>query len=44
MIYIPQEELSKAGVAPGSPRPWYRLWGAPRGRVLVNLYREGGEE
>lgn len=39
-VYIPAEELRKAGI--GDALPWYRTWGsAVRGaRVTVNLYRE----
>lgn len=39
-VYIPAEELLKAGI--DGPRPWYRTWGSSvRGaRVTVNLYRE----
>jgi len=39
-IYIPAEELAKAGFDPNGPAPAYRVWGAPRGRVVVQLYRE----
>jgi hypothetical protein len=39
-VYIPLEELERAGIT--GERPWYRVWGsAVRGaRVTVNLYRE----
>jgi hypothetical protein len=38
-IYVPAEALTKAGFAPTDPPPFYRVWGAPRGRVVVQLYR-----
>jgi len=39
-VYIPLEELQRAGI--DGPPPWYRTWGSSvRGaRVTVNLYRE----
>lgn len=39
-VYIPAEELAKAGI--DGDRPWYRVWGSKvRGaRVTVNLYRD----
>lgn len=39
-VYIPEEELRKAGIE--GPPPFYRTWGsAVRGhRVTVNLYSE----
>lgn len=39
-IYIPGEELAKAGHEPGGALPWYRVWGSKRG-VVLRLYREG---
>lgn len=39
-IYIPADELRKAGHEPGGPLPWYRVWGSPRG-VVLRLYRQG---
>lgn len=39
-IYIPAEELLKAGISPAGPPPAYRLWGRQRGSLLVRLYRE----
>jgi hypothetical protein len=39
-IYIPAEELERAGYAPGDPLPFYRVWGSKRGAVLVQLYRQ----
>lgn len=41
-IYIPAEELLKAGVDPWAEEPpYYRIWAGPRGRVVIQLYREG---
>jgi hypothetical protein len=39
-IYVPAEELVKAGFDPEGPPPFYRVWGGKRGSVLVQLYRE----
>lgn len=39
-VYIPMEELEKAGFSPDAPPPFYRVWGSRRGSVLVRLYRE----
>ena len=39
-IYIPAEELVKAGIDPAGPPPAYRTWGTSRGGVMVRLYRE----
>ena len=39
-VYIPAEELVKAGVSPFGPAPYYRVWGSRRGSVLVRLYGE----
>lgn len=38
-VYIPAEELVKAGIDPDGPPPRYRTWGSARGSVLVRLYR-----
>lgn len=37
-VYVPAEELVKAGHAPGGPAPFYRTWGSKKGSVLVQLY------
>lgn len=37
-IYLPLAELSKTGVDVAGPAPFYRVWGAARGRVVVQLY------
>lgn len=39
-VYIPAEELVKAGIDPAGPPPWYRAWGTKRGGVMLRLYRE----
>lgn len=39
-LYVPAEELEKAGYRPGDPPPFYRTWGSSRGGVFVRLYRE----
>lgn len=39
-VYVPAEELAKAGYDPLQPPPWYRTWGGKRGGVFVRLYRE----
>lgn len=39
-VYIPAECLRKAGVVDFDSPLYYRAWGAPGGRVLVNLYSE----
>lgn len=42
--YIAAEELEAAGIDPEGPPPLYRVWGTPRGGVLVRLYRQTQEE
>ena len=39
-VYIPAEELVKAGYDPDGPAPFYRTWGSPSGGVFVRLYRQ----
>ena len=39
-MYIPAEELAKAGIDPNGPVPFYRTWGTSRGGVMVRLYKE----
>lgn len=39
-VYITSDELAKTGIEPGGERPWYRVWGQPRGSVQVRLYRD----
>lgn len=38
-VYIPAEELEKAGFGGDEPPPYYRTWGTSRGVVIVRLYR-----
>lgn len=40
VIYIPAEELEKAGFEPGGPLPFYRVWGSPRGGMF-KFYKDG---
>lgn len=39
-VYIPRDELLKAGIDPDGTAPFYRVWGRERGSVLVRLYGE----
>lgn len=39
-VYIPAEELLKAGISLDGPAPFYRVWGSAGGSVIVRLYRE----
>ncbi len=39
-LYVASEELSKAGVDPADPPPWYRVWGSRRGGLVVRLYAQ----
>lgn len=39
-LYIPAEELAKAGVDLDGPPPLYRTWGRPRGSLVVRLYKD----
>jgi hypothetical protein len=39
-VYIPAEELEKAGFDLDDPAPYYRVWGSSRGGLFVRLYRE----
>lgn len=39
-IYVPAEELLKAGIDPHGPPPFYRTWGTARGGVFIRLYKE----
>lgn len=38
-VYVPAEELEKAGIDLGGPAPLYRTWGSRRGSILLRLYR-----
>ena len=39
-VFIPAEELVKAGHDPLGDPPFYRTWGTKGGGVLVRLYRD----
>src|SRR5205085_12248991 len=39
-VYIDAEQLAKTGVELNGEPPAYRTWAGPRGRVVVQLYRE----
>jgi hypothetical protein len=39
-LYVPAEQLVKAGIDPAEPPPAYRTWPTSRGGVMVRLYRE----
>jgi len=38
-LYVPAEELLKAGIDLDGPAPRYRVWGSSRGGLFVRLYR-----
>ncbi|PYO40126.1 MAG: hypothetical protein DMD33_18755 [Gemmatimonadetes bacterium] len=39
-LYVPAEELRKAGYDPQGDPPFYRTWGTKTGGLLVRLYRD----
>ena len=39
-VYIPAEKLQVAGYAETGLTPYYRVWAARGGSVVVRLYRE----
>lgn len=39
-VYVPSEELAKAGIDLSGPPPFYRTWGSKSGSVLVRLYKQ----
>jgi hypothetical protein len=39
-VYIPAEELAKTGHPLDAQPPAYRVWGASRGRIVLQLYKE----
>jgi hypothetical protein len=39
-LYIPADELERAGFDPEGPPPFYRVWGSSRGGLFVRLYKE----
>lgn len=38
-VFVPAAELRKAGFDPHEAAPRYRLWGRPRGSVMLRFYR-----
>jgi hypothetical protein len=38
-VFVPARELRAAGLDPHEAAPKYKVWGRPRGSVLVRLYR-----
>lgn len=38
-LYVPADELVRAGVDLDGPPPLYRTWGTARGGVFIRLYR-----
>lgn len=39
-VYVPADELRKAGLEPDDPPPFYRAWGTKGLGVMIRLYRE----
>lgn len=39
-VYIPGEQLEKAGFTKADPPPWYRAWAGRKATLLVQLYSE----
>ena len=39
-VYIPAEELQKAGWPLDGPPPYFRVWGSSRGGLFIRLYEE----
>jgi hypothetical protein len=37
-VYIPAEQLDRTGYGGEQDAPHYRVWGAARGRVTIQLY------
>jgi hypothetical protein len=40
-VYIPGEQLERAGIDPSGPPPFYRTWDGRKRTLLVQLYTEG---
>jgi hypothetical protein len=38
-VYIPAEQLQRAGFGPDADPPYYRAWDGRKGTVILNLYR-----
>lgn len=39
-VYVPSDELVKAGYDPDDPPPFYRTWGSRHGSVLIRFYKK----
>jgi hypothetical protein len=39
-VYIAADHLAAAGYTADEPPPYYRVWGGPRARFIVTLYRQ----
>lgn len=39
LVYVPAQELEKAGFVPGGPLPFYRVWGSKKGSAFVQFYK-----
>lgn len=39
-VYVPREELAKTGHPLDGPPPHYKMWAGPRGRLVIQLYKE----
>lgn len=39
-VFVPADELVKAGINPNDPPPLYRIWATPKGGLLGRFYRE----
>lgn len=39
-VFIPAEELQKAGIDPAGPPPFYKTWGTDRPGAIITFYRE----
>lgn len=39
-VYVPAEELVKAGIDPNGPAPFYKVWGSKGGSAFVRFYKE----
>lgn len=40
-LYVPAEQLERAGFESYDPPPFYRTWAGRRATILVQLYRQG---
>lgn len=39
-LYVTADALRRAGFDPNGPPPFYRVWASPRGRLVVQLYKD----